>query len=28
MKVKSSTEVKDSILKVPITFDVTVKNWE
>lgn len=28
MKVKSSIEVKDSILKVPITFDVTVKNWE
>ena len=28
IKVKSSIEVKDSTLKVPITFDVTVKNWE
>lgn len=28
IKVKSSIEVEDSILKVPITFDVTVKNWE
>lgn len=28
IKVKSSIEVEDSTLKVPITFDVTVKNWE